>query len=312
MTPLRMDYAGRMKGIVPPPPTATNIRFIPYLLENIRKSEGTEIGNSNQEAFKMGGEIKWAVSPTTILDLTFQTDFAQADVDRQVNNISRFSVFFPERRQFFLENASLFSAGLAPINQVLGGSMYIQPFFSRTIGLDANVNPIAITAGSRMVYRSEQRNIGGIFMRQGEGDGDPYTNFYVGRYSENIGAQNRIGAIVTSKQSISKQQSTAALDAFFRFNQKLSFSGMATITQDNRANQDGLAAYGQLLYTTNLYTAYWTNTWVTENYNPAMGFVSRRNITSNAIGIDMNVRKAWMPSWVRSWEPGVYTEFTIV
>ena len=309
MSPLRMDYAGRLKGIIPPPPTATNIRFIPYLLENIRKTEGTEIGNSNQEAFKMGGEIKWAMSPTTILDLTFHTDFAQADVDRQVNNISRFSVFFPERRQFFLENASLFSAGLAPINAILGGSMYIQPFFSRTIGLDANVNPIAITAGTRMVYRSDQRNMGGIIMRQGEGDGDPYTNFYVGRYSENIGKQNRIGAIVTSKQSISKQQSTAALDAFFRFNQKLSFSGMATMTKDSRANQDGFAAYGQLLYTTNLYTAYWTNTWVTENYNPAMGFVSRTNIASNAIGIDMNVRKAWMPSWIRSWEPGVYTEF---
>lgn len=309
MSPLRMDYAGRMKGIIPPPPTATNIRFIPYLLEDIRKTEGSEIGNSSNQVFKLGGEVKWALSPTTILDLTFNTDFAQADVDRQVNNISRFSVFFPERRQFFLENASLFSTGLAPVSEVVGGSMYIQPFFSRTIGLDARVNPIAITAGSRVVYRSEQRNIGGIFMRQGAGDGDPYTNFYVGRYSENVGAQNRIGAIVTSKQSISKQQSTAALDAFFRFNQKLSFSGMATLTQDSRANQDGVAAYGQFLYTTNTFTTYWTNTYVSENYNPAMGFVSRTNIASNALGIDMNVRKSWMPKWIRSWQPGVYTEF---
>jgi len=309
MSPLRMDYAGRMKGIIPPPPTATNIRFIPYLLEDIRKTEGSEIGNGSNQAFKLGGEVKWAISPTTILDLTFNTDFAQADVDRQVNNISRFSVFFPERRQFFLENASLFSTGLAPISEVLGGSMYIQPFFSRTIGLDARVNPIAITAGSRVVYRSEQRNIGGIFMRQGEGDGDPYTNFYVGRYSENVGAQNRIGAIVTSKQSVSKQQSTAALDAFIRFNQKLSFSGMATLTQDSRANQNGVAAYGQFLYTTNTFTTYWTNTYVSENYNPAMGFVSRTNIASNALGFDMNVRKSWMPKWIRSWQPGVYTEF---
>jgi hypothetical protein len=309
MSPLRMDYAGRMKGIIPPPPTATNIRFIPYLLEDIRKTEGSEIGNSSNQIFKLGGEVKWALSPTTILDLTFNTDFAQADVDRQVNNISRFSVFFPERRQFFLENASLFSTGLAPVSEVVGGSMYIQPFFSRTIGLDARVNPIAITAGSRVVYRSEQRNIGGIFMRQGAGDGDPYTNFYVGRYSENVGAQNRIGAIVTSKQSISKQQSTAALDAFFRFNQKLSFSGMATLTQDSRANQDGVAAYGQFLYTSNTFTTYWTNTYVSEDYNPAMGFVSRTNIASNALGIDMNVRKSWMPKWIRSWQPGIYTEF---
>ena len=156
MSPLRMDYAGKLSGIIPPPPTSTNIRFIPYLLQVSKNSEGTEIGNSSSSDFKLGGEIKWAISPTSIMDFTFNTDFAQADVDRQVNNISRFSVFFPERRQFFLENASLFSAGLAPVSEVVGGSMYIQPFFSRTIGLDQNVNPIAITAGTRFVYRSEK------------------------------------------------------------------------------------------------------------------------------------------------------------
>jgi hypothetical protein len=84
---------------------------------------------------------------------------------------------------------------------------------------------------------------------------------------------------------------------------------MATLTQDSRANQDGVAAYGQFLYTTNTFTTYWTNTYVSENYNPAMGFVSRTNIASNALGFDMNVRKSWMPKWIRSWQPGVYTEF---
>jgi hypothetical protein len=62
------------------------------------------------------------------LDLTFNTDFAQADADRQVNNVTRFSVFFPERRQFFLENASLFGVGLSPIEDLAGGAMRIQPF----------------------------------------------------------------------------------------------------------------------------------------------------------------------------------------
>jgi hypothetical protein len=242
------------------------------------------------------------------MDFTFNTDFAQADVDLQVNNISRFSVFFPERRQFFLENASLFSAGLAPVDQVIGGSMYIQPFFSRTIGLDQNVNPIAITAGTRFVYRSENRNLGGIYMRQGEGDGDPFTNFLVGRYSENFGKQNRIGAIVTTKSSPSAVQSTGAIDAFVRFNDKFSFSGMGTLTQDSRTGDQGVAEYSQFLYTGNFLKAYWTQTLVTENYNPAMGFVSRRGILSNSQGFDFNVRGKWLPSFVRSWGPGIYTE----
>ena len=308
MSPLRMDYAGKLTGIIPPPPTSTNIRFNPYLLQVSNKSAGTEIGNTQSAAFKLGGEVKWAISPTSVMDFTFNTDFAQADVDLQVNNISRFSVFFPERRQFFLENASLFSAGLAPVDQVIGGSMYIQPFFSRTIGLDQNVNPIAITAGSRFVYRSEKRNLGGIYMRQGEGDGDPFANFLVGRYSENFGKQNRIGAIVTSKSSPSAVQSTGAVDAFVRFNDKFSFSGMGTLTQDSRTGDQGGAEYSQFLYTGNFFRAYWTQTYVSEKYNPSMGFVSRRGIFSNSQGFDFNVRGKWLPSFVRNWGPGIYTE----
>jgi hypothetical protein len=308
MSPLRMDYAGKLKGIIPPPPTATNIRIIPYLLQVSKKTDGTEIGNTNLDDFKMGGEIKWAISPTSVMDFTFNTDFAQADVDRQVNNISRFSVFFPERRQFFLENASLFSAGLEPVDQVIGGSMYIQPFFSRRIGLDQNVKPVAIIAGTRFVYRSEKRNMGGIFMRQGEGDGDPFTNFLVGRYSENFGKQNRIGAIVTSKSSPSNSSTTGAVDAFVRFNDKFSFSGMGTLTQDSQTSSQGFAEYSQFLYNDNFLRAYWTQTLVSERYNPALGFVSRHAIFSNSQGFDFNVRGGWLPSFIRSWSPGIYTE----
>ncbi len=308
MSPLRMDYAGRLVGIIPPPPTATNIRFTPYILHTSNQSEGTEVGNSNINQFKAGGEIKWAISPTSVMDLTFNTDFAQADVDRQVNNVSRFSVFFPERRQFFLENASLFSAGLAPIGEVIGGSMYIQPFFSRTIGLDAQAQAIPIIAGSRFVYRSEKRNIGGIWMRQGASDGDPYTNFAVARYSENIGKNSRVGGIITSKQTPSNQQTTGSIDGFVRFSDVFSFSGMLSTTQDTKSGQSGLSEYAQFLYQGNITTAYFTHTIVTENYNPAMGFVARRNVMSNSQGIEFNVRKSWLPSFIRSWTPGVYTE----
>ena len=88
----------------------------------------------------MGGDVKWALTPNTVLDATFNTDFAEADVDRQVINLTRFSVFFPEQRPFFLENASLFSAGL---------EREVRPFFSRRIGLDDDGTPIPIDAGLR-------------------------------------------------------------------------------------------------------------------------------------------------------------------
>ena len=87
---------------------------------------------------KSGGDLKWALNTNTILDLTVNTDFAQADVDQQVNNVSQFSVFFPEKRQFFLENASLFGIS---VQQVTGSfrRLHAHPAFQQpqSIGLDS-------------------------------------------------------------------------------------------------------------------------------------------------------------------------------
>ncbi len=96
----RMDYAGQITGLQPPPPTA-NIRFQPYILTsfNQKNQDGSPAVSTN--AVKLGGEAKWAINPNTVLDLTFNTDFAQADADRQVNNVTRFSSFFRSAASFF-------------------------------------------------------------------------------------------------------------------------------------------------------------------------------------------------------------------
>lgn len=92
----RMAYQGELVGLRAPSPTA-NIQIHPYSL-----ADYTDSGDSESD-IEFGGEVKWAISPDTVLDITVNTDFAQAEVDRQVVNLDRFSVFFPERRQFFLE-----------------------------------------------------------------------------------------------------------------------------------------------------------------------------------------------------------------
>jgi hypothetical protein len=239
-TALRMDYAGQLTGLKPPPPSP-NIRVQPYILTSFDRYRTTEQGKApvtaRDETLKLGGELKWAINPNTILDLTMNTDFAQADVDRQVNNVTRFSVFFPERRQFFLENASLFGAGLSPAIDLSGGNMRIQPFFSRRIGLDDSGNPIAINAGARLVYRSLRRNYGGLLMRQRGTDRSPGTTFAVGRYSQNFGAQSRIGGLFTLKQQSPLEMGpdstrpgvtnlVGAVDGFFRINASHSLSTM--------------------------------------------------------------------------------------
>ena len=99
------------------------------------------------------------------------------------------------KKTILSENASLFSPSFSMAIDGSGGFMHIQPFFSRTIGLDSNGNPIPILAGGRFVNRSSKRNYGAIIMRQEETDNSPATNFFVGRYSQNFGEQNRIGGL---------------------------------------------------------------------------------------------------------------------
>ena len=98
-TPYRMTYAAKLKGIEVPK-SSGNIRVQPYsLYQNEHILSGLQRSSNNSEKF--GGDIKWAINPRSVLDLTFNTDFAQAEVDRAVNNLERFNIFFPEQRQFF-------------------------------------------------------------------------------------------------------------------------------------------------------------------------------------------------------------------
>lgn len=317
-TSTRMVYAGLITGLKPPPPSP-NIRIQPYVLFADDRYNGSEVGNSQNSKIKLGGDAKWAINPNTILDLTLNTDFAQADVDRQVNNLTRFSVLFPERRTFFLENASLFGTGLpGNANTGEGGSMVIQPFFSRTVGLatlaDGTSAPVPIDVGARLVYRSLSRNYGGMYIRQRGIAGSPTTEFAVGRYVENVGKQNRIGGLVTFKNvhdndSIrGHQNSTFALDGFFRLGQSLSYSAMLMGSFTSSQTTQGTAGYSQFMYRSNQIVGWLTQSFITKNFNPEMGFISRNDVLSTTPGFYFVNRAKWLPKWVRNFEPGFFVE----
>jgi hypothetical protein len=310
----RMDYAGILTGIKPPPPSP-NIRIQPYLLVSSDKYNGSEVGNYDKTNLKLGGEAKWAINSNTVLDLTFNTDFAQADVDRQVNNVTRFGVFFPERRQFFLENASLFGVGIQARGDFSGGGMTIQPFFSRRIGLDGNGKPIPIDAGVRLVYRSVKRNFGGILMRQRANADNPLTYYAVGRYSENIGKQNRMGGLFTLKHTEALNDTTqgythwvGATDGFFRLNESTTINYMAMASASERPGDQGTGGYVQLLKRSNQWIAWWTESLISKKFNPEVGFVSRNDIVGTTPGFYWLNRGKWLPKWVRGFEPGVAVE----
>lgn len=309
-SPLRMAYEGTLTGLQPPPPRA-NVRLQPYLLLSDDQYRGSEIGNRHTSAAKLGGELKWAINPSTVLDLTVNTDFAQADADRQVNNLTRLSVFFPERRPFFLENAGLFGVGLASLSGDWGGQMIVQPFFSRRIGLDDAGRPIPIEGGARLVYRSEKRNAGALLMRQRAAYGLPEANYFVGRFSENFGKQHRLGGLLTLRNDPRHTNLTASVDGFFRLQPSLSLNTMASVSGNSGAvgpgaNEKGFFGFYQLYRRSNQWIWWLNQAVVTKAYNPEVGFVSRSDVVESTPGFYWIYRGRALPKWIRGSEPGGY------
>ena len=307
----RMDYAGLITNLQPPPPKP-NIRLQPYALMSYNRSPDNATGGVKEvTAFKPGIDVKWAINPNTVLDLTVNTDFAQADVDRQVNNVTRFSVFFPERRQFFLENASLFGFNVRRSGDGTGGSMAIQPFFSRSIGLDEGGRPIPIEGGGRFVYRSNSQNIGAMAIRQQEFDGSPATNFLVGRYSKNLGNQNRIGGLVTVKNRPDRTNLVSTVDGFFRLDETQSVNAFVMHSTDGKSGRQGFAGVAQYINSRNNYKLWLTQSVVSKDFNPEMGFVSRRDVIGTTPGINWYYRGKRLPfrKKLRAYEPAILPEF---
>lgn len=303
--PYRMPYAGLLKGIKPPDPSL-NLRVQPYLLTDYTRRFVDRQRLSNSFSPKIGGEIKWAISPHTVLDLTFNTDFAQADVDRQVQNLTRFSVLFPERRQFFLENATLFNLG----------DDFNQPFFSRRIGLSDNGTPIPLDAGIRLVSRNLKQNFAGLFVRQRQSAENRIgvTNFGVLRYSKNIGEKHRVGTMVTFKNSEAgfnkpgTGNATFSIDGFLRITEPLSWSFMATKSQSSEPDGNGYTALSRLEYRSNNWYLFAVNSIISKDYNPAMGFVYGSNLINTNLGGYHIARPKWKPKFVRQMDPGVYLD----
>jgi len=305
----RMDYAGVLTNLQPPPPTS-NIRFQPYFLSSYDhySNFGPDI-NPQTSSVKVGGDLKWAVNPNSVLDLTAHTDFAQADADLQVNNTTRFSVFFPEKRQFFLENSSLFGVNVSP-DGASGGSMRYQPFFSRNIGLDTSGNPIPIVGGGRFVYRSSTLNYGAMAIRQDSYNGMPGTNFFVGRVSENFGSQDRIGTLVTLKNQPGGSNIEAAADGFFRFGESNSLNTILTQSITTNTGKQGFGGISQYYYKTNQFEIWLTESLITKDFDPQLGFVSRKDVIGTTPGINYYYRGNLLPfkNVLRAFEPGFFPE----
>ena len=182
-----LAYAGALLWNTPPPPQGKNISLIPYLSNNRIYTNTADTENT----IKLGGDLKYTLTSALNLDLTLNPDFSQAEVDQQVTNLDRFELFFPERRQFFLENADLFSNF---------GYNTLRPFFSRRIGLN-----VPIIGGARLSGNLDENwRIGlmDIQTQKEESLGLSSENFGVFSLQRKVLDRSNISMIFVNKQEL--------------------------------------------------------------------------------------------------------------
>lgn len=302
----RMAFAGEVAGLAPPPPKA-NIRVRPYA---IGQSDRRGVQESTFERIEtnVGGELTWTPTPNSTLDLTINTDFAQADVDRQVVNLSRFSVFFPERRQFFLDAANVFAIGFTNIYNYQA-QFNVQPFFSRRIGLDDGGNPVPLDAGARYVRRDAKSSMGLLAVHQRRSGGAPGVTFGTARLSRNVGGASRVGGLITTRLSDGvgiagrrPQTTVAAIDAFTRIRERVSASALVAASR-NDSGRTGLAASLLLQRETDRWLAILHQGYASEGYDAGTGFISRTNVIYTNPMIRGRLRPTWKPDAIRLFVP---------
>lgn len=307
-TPYRMTYAAQLKGIEVPPPSA-NIRVEPYTLFQYDETKEENLITEKNNDLKLGLDVKWAVNPKTVVDLTVNTDFAQADVDRAVNNLERFNIFFPERRQFFLENSGIWAGGL---------QQSIRPFFSRRVGLQGefNATPAPIDIGLRFTQRTQKQALAGLYVHQRETDSSAGANFGVFRYQRNYGRENNIGAMITHRLDetntalglAQNNNTTITLDGQIRPTSQWDIQYLLSASMDELTGETGFAGRIFVGNDTNKYYYGWVTEYTDANYTPGMGFVRQNNtIRHNPGGYYI-----WRPKktkWIRRWDPGVFVNY---
>ncbi len=317
----RISYAGRLDSIAPPPPRL-NVRVRPYALTQSTRDGAPRAFNGTTG--DLGGEVIWAPTASSLVEATVNTDFAQAEVDRQVVNLTRFSVFFPEQRQFFLENADLLSAGGLTGGLPSGfgfnnsggqnSQRYVlQPFFSRQIGLDAEGAPIPILGGARYAYRSGHTSAGALLMRQdGAGPGGG-TTFGVARGSQFMGRATRLGATLAYRDDdgapgrAGRQNLVTAVDAFTRIGEQVQLNGM--VSTSTSGDTTGVAASYSLSRSTPFVAVALQGALVQRAYAPRTGFVSRSGVLMTSPMALLTLQPQWRPRNIIWFRPGVTTTF---
>jgi len=270
-------------------------------IEGIQQGRGLDvvpsINVSQQRDLVLGGDssgfepsldVRYRITPSLSATFTLNTDFSTAEVDEQQIALDRFSLFFPEKRDFFLQDAGIFEFGNIDTNG--------RPFFSRRIGLSSEGEAVGIDGGIKLTGRVGDFNVGTLAIRQ-EAIGDvKATDLFVARGSYNVLDESAVGFIMTHGDPTSNEtNSVIGVDFLYRdsdgpFGEIL--TGKFWAQQSRSSNRDGNdQAFGaQLEIPSDKLQVYAGAQYIEENFHPALGFVNRAGIRRFDTGVRYRIR----------------------
>jgi len=277
-----LSEAGRLEGLREAR-QGRGLDVRPYL------SGGEEDGGGEA---KVGGDVFKNLTPNLTASLTVNTDFAETEADDRQVNLTRFPLFYPEKRSFFLEGAGIYEvASLGSSNSDL------LPFYSRRIGLHRG-EEVPILAGLKLSGRVDRWNVGLLDVETQRVDelGLDGQNLLAARVSRNLFRQSFVGALVTHGDPSGAGSNTlAGVDArlatsTFRGGENLSLDLYAFVTDDEASGRKGYAWGGKLDYPNDLWDAALTFKEIDRDFRPALGFVSRTGIRKTNAKVDFMPR----------------------
>ena len=282
----RTAYFGTLEGLEGITPSR-HLELLPYVLP------GASYGSSTEETegvFEAGMDFKYGVTPNLTADLTVNTDFAQVEADQEQVNLTRFSLFFPEQRPFFLEGASIFDVGIPRPSFRRPPPLLL--FYSRRIGL-AGGRAIPILGGGKMTGKIGPYGIGilNVLTNKFEDDeigvpeedlfSEPRTNYSVIRVNRDILEGSTVGGILINKQDANASNSTAGLDFSYRPTREINIQGLWSRTiedfeVDFTRNSNAFFIGGD--WRTNLFRLDTSYTDIGEDFNPEVGYIQRTGV----------------------------------
>ena len=291
----RVSLAGQLIGVEAPAGLWRTLQVTPYVVgEALRLSDTLDQTLTTSGA--IGADLKYGVTSGLTLDLTYNTDFAQVEVDQQQLNLDRISLFFPEKRPFFLDNAGAFTVSNS------GGAAFNDPaqtelFFSRRIGISDGGRAIPILGGARLSGKvSDTVTLGFLNMQTEAVDGSPANNFGVARVRRDLPNRSSIGALFVNRQATGKGANdtdynrTFGADGRWGFGQNGVVSGFAARTETpGRQGEDH--AYDMAVdYNAQAWRVRAGYMAMGDNFNPEVGFVRRTGFRKVDGGIFYTVR----------------------